>query len=199
MKKILITLFILNNLRIICSAQAPMNGKTNSFAMNVGIGRSYVDPDVKIELYGMTGEISWLFRREDLAAVHKNLSQVNEITLSMTRILRGRIEASALGLSYGRRYEFPSCYLGFGVGPFSYYLSSNQRSDQSTGYTLDTGWRLHVATFAGFKIPAAERFDLTFGIQYDFTIKHLYWHNPLRPHKHEDIFHYWTFNLGLML
>jgi len=185
------------HLGVVASVQGSSGRITPRYAFNVGFSRVSVDPDVDINLNGTTGEIRWFFGRKKLDRLSRGLSQVHELTFSATHVFTGKISTTAFGLSYGRRYEFPSCYLGFGIGPFTYWLSSNQKTDPLSGYTLDTGLRLHVLYLAGLKIPV-KTVVLTLGFQYDFTIRHLYLHNPLKPHKHEDIFHYWTFNIGFM-
>jgi len=179
-------------------AQNRTDKAASTYGMDIGFSRAFVNPDVNLKLYGMTGEIRWLFGRKNLDFFSEGLIQVHELTFAVTKIFPGNIDPTALGLSYGRRYEFPNWFLGFGVAPFSYWLLSNRKTDSSSGYTLDTGLRLQVHFFAGHKVSILDDLALTLGMKYNFTIKKIYWHNPLKPHKHDDIFHYVTLNIGFI-
>jgi hypothetical protein len=171
---------------------------TPTYGVDIGFSRAFVDPDIGLKLYGMTGELRWFFGRKNLGRLSKGLIQTHDLTLAFTKVLSGDIDATALGLSYGRRYQFPNWFLGFGVAPFSYWLLSNRKTDPSSGYILDTGPRLYVQFVAGRKFSVRDGLALTLGMNYNFTIKKVYWHNPLRPHKHDDIFHYLTLNVGFL-
>jgi len=178
-------------------AQNGTEKKKLTFEANIGYSRYFVDPDVDLKLTGITGDIRVHFGKKKLDLLSTGLSKVREITLTYSQVFQGSIDAYAFGLSYGRRYEFSRLYLGYGVGPFSYLLLSSNKTDPQSGFTLDTGFRLHVYYLVGFKFTVLKH-ALTLSIKYNFTVKNVYFHNPFAHHKHEDIFHYFTFSIGFI-
>jgi hypothetical protein len=196
MKIAYISILILLSIVSSSLAKNDTHNNKSSFEFNLGYSRYYADPDVSLNLSGITGDVRWLLGKKDLVFLSKNLHKIREITFSFSKVFNGNIDASALGLSYGPRYEFQHLYLGFGFSPYSYLLFSNNKTDALSGFSLDTGFRLHVYYLVGFKYSAFGRI-MTMGIKYNFTIKDVYWHNPFAPHKHEDVFHYFTINIGV--
>ncbi len=194
----IVVVFILLGLVSDGFAQNGTRKATPAYGMDIGFSRAFVDPDIDLKLYGMTGEIRWFFRRKNLEMLSRGLIQIHDLTFSFTKVIKGDVDATALGLSYGRRYAFPNWFFGFGVAPFSYWLLSNRKTDPNSGYTLDTGPRLCVQFLAGRPFSIRDDLTLTLGMNYNFTIKKVYWHNPLKPHKHDDIFHYLTLNVGIL-
>lgn len=195
-RSIVTAMFILS---FVCNSLAQHDTKEqrSTFEANIGYSRYFVDPDVDLKLSGVTGDIRWHFGKKKQDFLSKGLFKVREITLTYSQVFRGRIDVYAFSLSYGRRYEFRRMYLGFGAGPYSFWVLSNNRTDRQSGYTLETGLRFHVYYLLGIKYAISENLALACGIKYNFTVKNVYWHNPFVPHKHEDIFHYFTFGIGL--
>lgn len=177
-------------------AQDTLKTQKNNLDFSIGYSRYFVDPDAHLKLSGITGEVKKYFGGKNLDFLSKGLLYIKEITFAYSTILEGRINASALSVSYGRRYEFPRFYFGFGVGPFSYWLFSNKKKDPHSNYSLDTGLRLNVYYIAGINITIKKNLSLSCNINYNYTVKKVYWHNPFAPHKHKDLFHYLTLSIG---
>jgi hypothetical protein len=198
MKIASISILILMSIGSISLAQNNTHDNKSSFEFNLGYSRYYVDPGVSLNLEGISGEIKWLFGKKPLEFHSKSLQKIREIALAYSKVIQGNIDASALGLTYGPRYEFKHLYLGFGVGPYSYLLLSNKKTDALSGFSLDTGFRLHVYYLVGFKYTVLKHI-VTMGIKYNFTVKDVYWHNPFTSHTHEDLFHYFTISVGVRI
>jgi hypothetical protein len=176
--------------------QNDMGKKQSSLAANVGYSRYFVDPEVGLTLMGITGELSWNFGKKKGDIFFKDFLKAHDVTVTYSQVIRGAVDATGVGITYGRRYQFPNLYFGFGVGPGSYWLFSRNSADPRSGYRLDTGPRLYIYYLLGIRREISEHVALTFSIKYNFTVKRVYWHNPFTPHKHRDIFHYFTFIVG---
>lgn len=195
---LLMATFMLSAIVANVFAQEEPENRNRAFKFNIGISRYYVDPDIDLELAGISGEIGILFSRDKLDFISKNLLQFREITLEFTKVLKGNIDVFSFGLAYGSRYDFPRFYLGFGAAPFTYYLYSTKKTDPQTGYSVKTGFRLNVYYIFGIKCTITEKSVLAFQFKYNFTVYDVRWHNPFVPHKHEDIFHYFTVSVGVI-
>ena len=174
--------------------------KKNGFLLgaNLGYSRYFVDPDADLRLDGISGEINVFLGKKRLVLFSKDLQKFREITFTCSKVLHGNIDARAISLSYGSRYSFPRIFYGYGFGPFSYLLLSNNKRDVESGYTLDTGLRLHAYFLTGFNYSITKKLTLTLSAKYNFTVKKIYLHNPFARHKHEDIFHYFTISFGVL-
>jgi hypothetical protein len=165
---------------------------------SAGFSRYILDPDAELSLYGLTAEARILFDREAHAVTSGGMSTFRVITLGSTKALGGEIDAWAIGVAYGPRFDFSRMYFGFGVGPFTYVLLSNNKTYEASGYSLDTGPRLHVYFDAGYKYRSGRGTILTACARLNFTVRHVSWHNPFAPHKHEDMFSYLTLQFGII-
>jgi len=155
-----------------------------------GIAKYFVDPDVNLPLNGACIGISGIYKRNDISY---------GISFQYSRVLRGAIDVDIVSITVGTRYTIPmersSPYFSFDIGP-SWLLSKNPK-DAKTGYVLDTGLRPVIRYGAGIAYNLNRYLTLEPNIKYNFTVKRVYFHNPFLPHKHEDIFHYFSLNLGL--
>ena len=169
---------------------------TSELKSAVGFSLFYVDPDIDLNLSGITAEMRWNYNKKKQYFLNNQPFGTSEITLGTSNVLNGKIKANSLYIAFGRRYEFPRIYYGYGFAPFTYWIFSDKKSDPDTGYTLDTGKRIYVYYLFGIKIPIKKSLLLTFDVKYNFTIKKLYLHNPFTRHKHEDVFQFFSFNFG---
>ncbi|MBM3237936.1 hypothetical protein FJZ31_16730 [Candidatus Poribacteria bacterium] len=155
-----------------------------------GISKYFVAPDVNLPLSGANIEINGAYKRNDISY---------GISFQYSRVLRGAIDVDVVSITAGTRYSIPmnkySPYFSFDIGPC--WLFSRNKKDVKTGYVLDTGIRPVIRYGAGIAYNLNQYLTLEPNIKYNFTVKRVYFHNPFLPHKHEDIFHYFSFNLGL--
>ncbi|MFC1726497.1 hypothetical protein ACFL4T_12820 [candidate division KSB1 bacterium] len=179
------------------AAQDNIPLKTPEIRSSIGYSLFYVDPDVNLNLSGLTAEMRWNYHKKKQYLLNNPLFSTREITLGTSNVLFGNINANAVYLTYGHRYEFPGIYYGYGLAPFTYWIFSDKKEDPVTGFILNTGNRFYIYYVFGFKIPIKKSLLLTFDVKYNYTIKNIYIHNPFTLHKHDDIFHYFSFNFGL--
>jgi len=154
-----------------------------------GLAKYFVDPDVNLPLSGASIEISGAYKWDNISY---------EISFLYSKALRGDINVDVVSITAGTRYTIPmdrfSPYFSFDIGP-CWLFSKNK--GVKTGYVLDTGIRPIIRYGAGIEYNLNRHFTLEPSVKYNFTVKRVYFHNPFLPHKHEDIFHYFSLNLGL--
>lgn len=158
--------------------------------IKLGIARVFVDPDVNLPLSGGLFEITG--EREGDSVSYG-------IALHCFSVLRGEIDAKLFSLVFGAKYAIlrgeTSLHFSSYIGPS--WLLSGRKSESSTGYLLETGFRPMLRYGLEMERELGERLTISPSLQYHFTVKRVYLHNPFLPHKHEDIFHYLSLNIGL--
>lgn len=161
-----------------------------ALTVELGLAKYFVDPDVNLPLSGASIEISGAYKRNEISY---------GIGFQYSKVLRGEIDVDVISITAGTRYSIPmdgySPYFSFDIGPC--WLLSRNKEDAKTGYILDTGIRPVIRYGAGIAYNLNRYLILEPNIKYNFTVKRVYFHNPFLPHKHEDIFHYFSLNLGL--
>ncbi|MBM3242203.1 hypothetical protein FJZ31_38535 [Candidatus Poribacteria bacterium] len=153
----------------------------------VGAGPFCVEPKAGLSLFGSgvelkAGRFSGIFGMN-----------VKEISMGYAKVLRGSIDADDIYIAFGKRLRIPfetlEPHLGMGAG--LHILFSDDKSEERKlhgarfGATLDIG--------GAYKIT--DKIAIGPNIKYVFTVKKVYWHNPFVPHVHQDIFHYFIFNV----
>jgi hypothetical protein len=179
------------------AATAPA-GAPPALEFTLGYSPFFVDPHAGMRLSGLTGEARWDFGSDSLAIFSKGCLKRRELALSFATVLEGDIDASAIGLTYGRRYDFDHLYAGFGFAPFTYILIPRGAAQLEPGYTLDGGPRLAVYYLLGSRFFLTERFGLAIDVKFYFTVRNVYWHDPFAPHVHKDMFNSFVFGVGLI-
>lgn len=180
------------------AAATAVNARASSLEFILGYSPFFVDPHAEMRLSGATAEIRWNFGGEPRSLFSRGFRKRHELTLSAAAVLDGDIRASALGLTYGKRYDFDHLYTGFGFAPFTYVLFPRGAAELEPGYTLDGGPRLAVYYLVGSRFFVTQRFGLAIDVKYYFTVRNVYWHNPFEPHAHRDMFNSFVFGLGMI-
>ena len=192
MRKILIVSVLSISMSLTWTAYTFADAFDVKFSLTVefGLAKYFVDPDVNLPLSGANIEISGAYKQNDISY---------GIRFQYSKVLRGDIEVDVVSITTGTRYSIPmdrySPYFSFDIGPC--WLFSQNKKDAKTGYVLDTGLRPVIRYGAGIAYNLNQYLILEPNIEYNFTVKRVYFHNPFLPHKHEDIFHYFSLNLGL--
>ena len=168
---------------------------------SLGYSRYFVDPDVDLNLSGLTMEMKWVRLRKATYPIWGFESSEKGFNLLYSKVLNGRIDVNDISLTYGRRYNFRQGrlhpYIGFNTGLS--WLFSNRKVDEQSGYVLKTGIRpcLNINTGAYYDIKRYLKFGLN--LKYSFSVKKVRLHNPFARHKHEDIFHYFSLGFDVKL
>jgi len=192
MKKILIVSVLAISMPLTWSANtfADAFEAKLAFAGEFGFAKYFVDPDVNLTFSGAGIGISGIYKRNEISY---------GIGFQYSKVLRGEIDVDVVSITAGTRYSIPmdrcSPYFSFDIGPG--WLFSQNKKDAKIGYVLDTGIRPVIRYGAGIAYNLNRYLTLEPNIKYNFTVKRVYFHNPFLPHKHEDIFHYFSLNLGL--
>ena len=160
------------------------------FTSEFGLAKYFVDPDVNLPISGASIEIGGAYSRSDISY---------GLGFQYSKVLRGDLDVEVISITAGTRYTIPKDrflpYFSFDMGPC--WLLSDDPKDDKTGYILDTGLRPLIRYGAGIDCDLNGYITLASSIKYNFTVKRVYFHNPFLPHKHKDVFHYFSLNLGL--
>lgn len=169
--------------------------------VNLGYSRYFVDPDVQLDLSGLTLDMKWGRVRKAAYPVWGLESSEKGISFIYSRASSGRIDANDFSLTYSKSYNFREGklhpYMGFDAGLS--WLASDKKVDELSGYTLDTGIRPCLNINTGVYYDIKRQLKLGLNLKYSFSVKRIYIHNPFARHKHEDIFHYFSLGLDVKL
>jgi len=168
---------------------------------SLGYSRYFVDPDVDLNLSGLTLEMKWVRLRKATYPIWGFESSEKGFNFLYSKVLNGRIDVNDISLTYGRRYNFRKgrlCpYIGFDTGLS--WLFSGRRVDEQSGYVLKTGIRPTLNINTGVYYDIKRYLTLGLNLKYSFSVKEVRLHNPFARHKHEDIFHYFTLGVDVKL